>query len=206
MKRELLLGCGFSREKRMGWPVDSWTKEFENLYTLDNNPQCESDLLCDLSVYDWTCIPFTEKAHDCLLNDDRIDTNFFHEIHAYEVLEHLGRQGDITSFFDTFHNIYRILVPDGLVFATCPSRYSGWLWGDPGHTRVIIPETLSFLDQTNYEECGRTTRSDYRALWEGDFKCLYSSDAGRQTHAFVLQAIKPRRIVKTHTEKMRNMQ
>jgi len=57
----------------------------------------------------------------------QIREDFFDEVHAYEVLEHLGRQGDYRSFFATFANIYRVLVPGGLLLATVPSRYSGWL-------------------------------------------------------------------------------
>jgi hypothetical protein len=188
MKRQLLLGCGHSREKRMGWPGRDWNREWEDLITLDNNPDCKPDIIFDLSCWDW--------------NAPKLKENFFDEIHAYEILEHLGAQGDANSFFTTFFNLYRLLVPGGLVFATTPSRYSGWLWGDPGHTRAIIPESLSFLDQSNYAECGRTTRSDYRSIWKGDFKTLHSSDADKQTHAFILQAIKPARSVLSYTESL----
>lgn len=205
---ELLLGCGFTRVKKMGWPGATWNKTaptFHDLYTLDFNEACKPDLLCNLNSNDlWRCEPRTIKGADCVYEtkSDRTELrgDFFNEVHAYEVLEHLGAQGDFVDFFATFYNIYRILVPDGLLFASCPSRFSGWLWGDPGHTRAILPESLSFLDQAAYEECGRTTRTDYRPVWRGDFKCLYSSDADKQTHAFVLQAIKPARTVKTFAE------
>lgn len=217
MKNELLLGCGHTRTKKMGWPARDWLKEcpnYENLYTLDNNPDCKPDLLCDLSTgymtlngNIWYCDDYTGRGYAAIERFDNaakpklLKENFFHEIHAYEVLEHLGRQGDALSFFNTFFNLHRLLVDGGMVFATCPSRFSGWLWGDPGHTRAIIPESLSFLDQTVYEECGRTTRSDYRSIWKGDFKCLLSSDADKSTHVFILQAVKPARFVQTHGEK-----
>jgi hypothetical protein len=119
---ELLLGCGHSRVKRMGLPGQP--TEFQDLVTCDNNKSCEPDFLGDLNQEYW------DFFHDVGTN-----SNLFTEIHAYEVLEHLGQQGDMHSFFSTFANIWRLLVPDGYLFATVPSRYSDWLWGDPGHTR-----------------------------------------------------------------------
>lgn len=203
---QLLIGCGHSRQKRLGWPMPNWEREWDTLYTLDFNRDVSPDLLCDLnSGYmhndgsHWTCRSLTPLGAMCIARDsiysdghDEFRENFFHEIHAYEVLEHLGRQGDFVSFFDTFSNLYRLLVDGGLVIATCPSRFSGWLWGDPGHTRAIIPESLSFLDQTAYAECGRTTRTDYRFTWKGDFETLASYD-DKATHAFILKARKPAR-------------
>jgi len=211
--KQLLLGCGHSRKKRMGWdltssqPSRTWSKEWDDVVTLDVNMDVAPDLLCDLNtgymtpdgIGTWIVNDHRASAFDCIDNASHplmfIREDYFDEVHAYEILEHLGRQGDYVSFFNTFSNLYRILVPGGLVLATCPSRYSGWLWGDPGHTRAILPETLSFLDQTAYiEECDRkqTTRSDYRHIWKGDFRCLYSQD-DKSMHAFILQAIKPAR-------------
>jgi hypothetical protein len=175
---ELLLGCGHSRVKQACRPGS--TLEWNDLVTIDSNPACNPDILCDLNQPEW----FDHGGFD----------SSFTEVHAYEVLEHLGRQGDVTSFFSTFNNIWRILVPDGLLFATCPSRFSQWLWGDPGHTRVIQPESLIFLDQGQYKfQLGKTPMSDYREYWKGDFQCLSSTD-DRTSHRFVLKAIKPARI------------
>jgi hypothetical protein len=202
--KELLLGCGHSRTKRLGWPQRTWNvnaPNFEDLTTVDNVMECNPDLLGDLDCSIWQFQARTLHAVDCMDdNGTTIKSDYFDEVHAYEVLEHLGRQGDYKSFFNTFYNIYRVLVPNGLLFATCPSRYSGWLWGDPGHTRAVIPQSLSFLDQANYAECGKTSRSDFRAVWSGDFKCELSSDADKETHVFILRAIKPRRYVKTYAE------
>ena len=77
--RELLIGAGHSREKRI------WLKEysqFQNLVTLDINPDCKPSVVADLNC--WTDLPF------------KADT--FDEIHAYEVLEHVGKQGDWRFF------------------------------------------------------------------------------------------------------------
>ena len=200
--KQLLIGCGHSRVKRLGWPMPKWDREWDDLYTLDFNVDVAPDILCNLnSIWHTESSGKRWRAEsdrkECVERDidgvEFLRDDFFDEVHAYEVLEHLGRQGDFVSFFDTFSNLYRILVDGGLVIATVPSRFSGWLWGDPGHTRAILPEHLSFLDQTVYaKECGKTTRSDYRFIWKCDFETLVSHD-DKATHAFILKAHKPAR-------------
>jgi len=176
---ELLLGCGHSRQKRLALPNQKL--EFTDLVTLDNNTDCNPDFVRDLNDRIW----FHNRHFE----------NNFTEVHAYEVLEHLGRQGDVASFFSTFDNIWRILQPGGHLFATVPSRFSCWLWGDPGHTRAILPETLIFLNQKSYAQCDSKTSpmSDYRSVYQSDFDIVYSND-DRTFHSFILQAIKPARI------------
>ncbi|MGH7746204.1 MAG: hypothetical protein ACREQ5_15780, partial [Candidatus Dormibacteria bacterium] len=72
--------------------------------------------------------------------------------------------------------------------------FSSWLWGDPSHTRAILPESLTFLDQTNYAaQCGLTPLSDFRHIYKEDFNILSSKD-DRMFHTFILQAVKPSRI------------
>jgi predicted SAM-dependent methyltransferase len=197
---ELLLGCGSARKKLLA-PSESDT-EWKDLITLDNNLNCRPDLFCDLNSVVWTALWNYSTNHTlverCLMYEgsqrQRLRESFFDEVHAYEVLEHLGQQGDIRSFFSTFENIYRILKPNGYLFATCPSRHSPWAWGDPGHTRIISPESLTFLDQNEYKiQLGHTPMSDYRDHWKGDFKIIHIQD-DRIFHRFVLQAIKPARI------------
>jgi hypothetical protein len=198
VKKQLLLGCGHTRNVQV-FQRGSTDNKFEDLYTLDFNTYCKPDLLCDLDKQKWFCIPLTPQGKQCTEDTGRnrnlkvLRENFFEEVHAYEVLEHLGQQGRQDLFFDTFANIYRVLVHGGLLIATCPSRYSGWAWGDPGHRRLIIPESLTFLDQTEYQkQLGKTAMSDYRSAWRGDFECVSSVD-NRTNHIFVLRAHKPSR-------------
>jgi hypothetical protein len=226
VKNELLLGCGHARDKRIFDKSEG--KEWHNMVSLDNNPNVKPDLLCDLSQahidaegnFSWSWLAcalnnFGEQALSDQASPDRegyfyLKENFFHEVHAYEVLEHLGVQGQQESFFGTFSNLYRILVPDGMVLATVPSRFSGNLWGDPGHRRAIVAETLYFLNQANYtQQCDPwiknptergpdhtgTAMSDYRNIWKGDFEVVQQNDDKKNgTFTFALRAIKPSRI------------
>jgi SAM-dependent methyltransferase len=176
--RELLLGCGRTRDKRLMCP-GNMQQAWLGLVTCDMNPDCEPDVVLNVETQVW---PWEE--------------NTFDEVHAYEVLEHLGRQGDAHRFFFTFADIYHVLKPGGCLAGTVPSRFSPWLWGDPGHTRAILPESLHFLKQTTYSQCDGahpTAMSDYRGIWKGDFDIIRSDDDHR-LHRFILQAVKPARV------------
>lgn len=198
---ELLLGCGHDRRKRYvavphhprGW------RDPKGPVTLDINRAVKSDLWCDLSAPPpWYAISRGDpegRPHPLI-------ADFWDEIHAYQVLEHLGRQGDAIAFFAHFSELWRILKPGGYFVGEVPSRFSGYLWGDPGHTRAIVPESLSFLDQEQYalQIDGpletRSTMSEYRNLYTADFKVVDAHDS-HMHFAFVLQAVKPSRVPAT---------
>jgi SAM-dependent methyltransferase len=201
---ELLLGCGFSRKKLLGLPGQPL--EWRDLVTLDINEKCDPDMVCNIDVcHQWNVARSNENAARFLsfvLIDEphslappwtmtEIRDNSFEEVHAYEVLEHLGSQGDARSFFWSFENVWRILKPGGHLFATVPSRYSAWLWGDPSHRRMICAESLLFLSQEAIAKnrAMGTAMSDFSALWTRDFKVLSAQD-NQQTFIFCLQAIK----------------
>jgi SAM-dependent methyltransferase len=190
---ELLLGCGFSRSKLLGGQGDQLI--FKDLITLDFNRKCEPDLVCNLDFAwpQWEIdYALTENGLRCLDETrTKMRDNFFAEVHAYEVLEHLGSQGDAAAFFNTFSNIHRLLVPGGHLFATVPSRHSPWAWGDPSHRRLIQQESLVFLDQARVAQnrARGTQMSDFSDLWSHNFKIVASSD-DHIYHKFCLQAVK----------------
>jgi SAM-dependent methyltransferase len=170
MKKELLIGCGSDHTKRM---ASDGTDTWDNLTTLDYNSEHKPDVVWDLMELP---LPF---------NDGEFD-----EIHAYEVLEHLGQQGDYKLFFAQFSEFWRLLKPNGHLLATCPSRNSVWAWGDPSHTRIIQLEQLVFLSQEEYRiQIGKTPMSDFRNIYKADFETMYQDDDGEMVR-FVLKAIK----------------
>lgn len=171
---ELLIGCGNSRIKKKTFGSFEW----DDLTTIDHDPNCGADVVHELEDLPW---PFEDNSFD--------------ECHAYEVLEHLGKQGDFRSFFAHFAEIYRILKPGGMLFATCPSWDSIWAWGDPSHTRIISSASLVFLDREQYHnQVGKTPMTDFRWLWKGDFEPLHMEDKDG-SFTFVLKAHKPARYV-----------
>jgi SAM-dependent methyltransferase len=154
-------------------------KEWENLTTLDIDPNCGADVIWDLGVFPY---PFED--------------NTFDEIHAYEILEHLGSLGDYKFFFKQFEEMWRILKPEGLLFGLVPGPKSPWIWGDPGHTRVITPEQLQFLDQSFYEVDSegnfmKVQSNYYQTIYKGNLQTVtkvFENDY--KSFLFMLKAIK----------------
>ena len=170
MKKELLIGCGSTRDKRL--TIDG-TTEFNNLTTLDYNASHKPDHIWDLNT---GVLPFND--------------NTFDEIHAYEVLEHTGTQGDYKFFFKQFADFWRVLKPNGFFFATCPSRHSPWALGDPSHTRILQKEMLAFLSQEEYKvQVGVTSMSDFRQIYKADFVPVFVHE-DEESFRFILKAIK----------------
>lgn len=191
---ELLIGCGHSRVKKM--PSLDGNPNWRGLVTLDKYTTCEPDWLCDLEFAPWCYVTASQWNDGAISAHTQIAESCFNEVHAYEVLEHLGRQGDAFAYFATFAEIWRILKPGGHLLATVPSRFSPWLWGDPSHTRAVLPESLVFLDQSEYtrqlDGPVKTAMSDFRSIYKADFRVRRSFD-NRETFQFILEAVKPSR-------------
>lgn len=169
MYRELLIGCGQRLEKQFGTTAHpTW----ENLTTLDINPDHRPDVLHDLNILP---LPF--------------EANSFDEIHALDVLEHVGSQGDYKTFFAQFSEFWRILKPGGLFFIQVPLPSSCWAWGDPSHTRVLPKECFYFLSQSFYGQVGQTPCSDFRYIYKADLEMIGAAVAG-EAQRIVLRANK----------------
>lgn len=149
--KALLLGAGRATPQRFF--ESNVFREEPEWVRLDINPACKPDVVFDLDAL--------QRGH----TTDRLpfEADTFDEIHAYEVLEHIGRQGDYRGFFREFAEYWRVLKPDGIFCATVPDLTSPWLWGDPGHTRAITHGTITFLTRDVYAYSEQAT-TDYRYL------------------------------------------
>lgn len=169
--RELLLGAGRSTLKKI--PVNH--PQWQYLVTLDQFDKYDPDIVWNLEMLP---LPFPDQSFD--------------EIHAYEVLEHVGQQGDVTWLFAQFEEFYRILKPGGLFVGSTPGS-GGWVWGDPSHTRYFGRETLTYLDQSGYIDQVNTPLSDFSDLYNADFATIVASEGETHMLQFVLVAVKPSR-------------
>ena len=168
---ELLLGCGLSRAKKLHLRDRPF---WDGLVTVDMEARHSPDLVHDIRLP----LPF--------------DDNSIAEIHAYEVLEHCGTQGDYLFFFAQFSDFWRVLRPSGVILGTVPLPTSVWAWGDPSHTRVVPKESFVFLNQPSYEQVGQTAMSDFRSVYRADFEVIHLNEEG-DILEFGLQAVKPSR-------------
>lgn len=168
--RELLLGAGNRNDKQIHWKGVPET--FQNLTRLDIDPDCKPDVLWDLNN-----IPLPFEA------------NAFDEIHACDILEHVGQQGDWRFFFAQFTDFWRVLKPGGYLVGACPMWDSPWMFGDPGHTRLISKHSFIFLDQESYNQIGSTPMTDYRHVYKANFETVAITETEHKM-GFVLKAIK----------------
>jgi SAM-dependent methyltransferase len=164
---ELLIGCGSNLIKALSFGENTdWT----DLTTLDREASHGPDVLHDLETLPY---PFEDAQFD--------------EIHAYDVLEHVGAQGNWRFFFVQWGEFHRILKPQGLFFGVVPHPTSPWAWGDPSHTRVIPVQQLSFLSQRFYDQVGTSAASDWRSEWHGNFEIVQQCVTDDLRQVFVLQ-------------------
>lgn len=172
--RELLIGCGSNRERRVR---EKGVTDWGDLVTLDFNADHKPDIVWDLTNLP---LPF---------GDDEFDS-----ISAFDVLEHTGQQGDWKFFFNQWSDFWRILKHDGRFYGISPHPTSPWAWADPSHTRVLSPESFVFLNQPAYvDQVGVTAMSDFRHIYKADFDPVYFNVGEDKSFTYVLKAVKPSR-------------
>lgn len=168
---DLLLGCGSNRDKKIRFDGPDWNAP---LVTLDFNEAHKPDVVWDLNNLP---LPFEDSTFD--------------NIHAYDVLEHVGQQGDWKFFFAQWSDLWRILKPGGHFVGVSPHPTSPWAFGDPGHTRVLSPECLTYLSQAEYQkQVGVTAMTDYRFCYAADFQVVHCEILANRNFVWVLKAIK----------------
>lgn len=166
--KSLLLGAGNSRVKKLApSSAPDWKGR---LVTVDMNPNCGADLVWDLENRP---LPFDDETFD--------------EVAAYDVLEHIGKQGDWKGFFDEFAEYWRILKPGGEFGIIVPINRDAL--ADMGHTRFFHRNYFGFLSQkfydTNLERGAPVT--DYRWYWRRNFEITHMHTEGDHHLCVILQ-------------------
>jgi SAM-dependent methyltransferase len=161
--RNLLIGAGHNHRKRLYHPSEpDWIGE---LTTLDMNPNCGASLVWDMENRP---LPFEDARFD--------------EIHAYDCIEHWGRQGDWRGWFDEMAEYHRLLKPGGTMAIVVPLGAD--YFADPGHTRFFEPNYFYFLNQAWYAQrlAAGAQVTDYRWYWKLNFEIPYMQPAGDPAH------------------------
>jgi SAM-dependent methyltransferase len=180
--KELVLGSGKCPQKWVSSPL-SKSLTFENPTTVDINDYNNPTVVWDLNILPW---PFEDNSFD--------------EIHAYNILEHLGQQGDYNTFFKQFEEMWRVLKIGGYICGVSVDYDSMHLWADPGHTRAITRQMLaSFLSREQYFlREGKSSMTDYRFCYNADFEyiplegdVIGDKDKHEDQFIFLLKAFKP---------------
>lgn len=163
-RKILLLGAGNCRRKKVF--TDGRDPEWGGrLTTIDMNPNCGADVVWDLEQRP---LPFADGEFD--------------EIHAYDCLEHWGRQGDWRAWFDEMGEYHRLLKPGGEFAAVVP--VGGDAFADPGHTRFFSLNHFSFLEQAWYDQQLKAGLqiTDYRWYWKKNFRVVRLMLGGEPAH------------------------
>jgi SAM-dependent methyltransferase len=154
----LLLGCGRSWKRNIstGGRLDF---SGDTLTTIDIDPGSKPSIVMDLGELPYGGrLPFADESFD--------------ELHAYDVLEHIGTQGDWRGFFTEFSEYHRVLRPGGKFFILVPIGEDAY--GDPGHSRFFSCNHFGFLSQGFYDHPQQTTVvTDYRWFWKKSFDISY---------------------------------
>lgn len=170
----LLLGCGKVRKRNIRFSGGSDDFSGDDLTTIDMDPSSNPDIVMDLGVVpNGDSLPFSNDVFD--------------EIHAYDILEHIGSIGDWRGFFNEFGEYHRVLKSGGLFHILVPIGEDAFV--DPGHARFFHQNHFFFLSQTFYknQDCSSTTRTDYRWYWKKDFKIEHMENIGDHHLAVILR-------------------
>ena len=171
----VLIGCGHKTAPQFEFCNDAIYLYRGNadaeITRLDISPDCNPDILFDMN-----------DAQGNVAGLSGVD-----EIHAYEVWEHFGRQGDVEGFFRQADCVAASLKPGGLFYVTCPRHDSVWAFGDPQHCRVIPRVMWDFLSPRMYDQVGKTACSDYRSLLKNDWSIIASQDISDDNYLVILR-------------------
>ena len=175
----LLLGCGNIHDKRVTFVPEpefqdqlgkgSPHAKFEDycrLHLHDHVPELMQKYIDDL---EWRGPAVSMQLHDLNELPYSWDDESMDEIHAYEVLEHCGSQGDGDFFFAQFNEFWRILKPGGYFCLSVPMWDAEVAWGVPDHVRVLPPGIFGFLTRDYYDNIGKPGYGDYRHQLDGRY-------------------------------------
>lgn len=105
----------------------------EGWINADNFRECTPDLLFDIESTPW---PIQESEFDHIL--------------MKHVLEHVGATFD--NFANIMRELYRVIVPSGIIEIHVPHfKHDTW-WSDPTHLRAFTPLTFQMMSKRQNDD------------------------------------------------------
>lgn len=103
-------------------------KKINDHWNIDIEPKCNPDEIVDLNKTPW---PYED--------------DFFEQITASNILEHLGRTPE--EFTNILKEMYRISKNGATWYIEIPHHRCDLYWDDYTHVRVLTPKTFLMFDQ-----------------------------------------------------------
>jgi predicted SAM-dependent methyltransferase len=103
-------------------------RKLDGFWNVDVERRCNPDQVVDLEKTPWEW-----------------EDNFFEDIMADNVLEHLGH--DPKVFSKVIQEMYRVSCPGARWVVMLPHHRCDLYWNDYTHVRVLTPETFRMFDQ-----------------------------------------------------------
>ena len=79
----------------------------------------------------------------------RFGSSKFDSISAYDVIEHLTREGNPNSFITFMNEAYRLLKPNGILICVTPAFPNATVFQDPTHVNIITDQTINYFVGNN---------------------------------------------------------
>ncbi len=95
-------------------------------YGMDINPKSDADIIHDLNEIPWP-----------------LKDNSFEEVHCHAILEHLP------DFYGVMEEIWRVSVPDALVYIDVPHHTDTAAYTDPTHVNYLSTYTFEMISDWN---------------------------------------------------------
>jgi predicted SAM-dependent methyltransferase len=123
--------------------------KLDGYWNVDVEKKCNPDEVINLEETPW---PY--------------DDNFFEQIHANNILEHLGHTPQI--FTNVMKEMYRVSQHGAIWNIQVPHHRCDLYWDDYTHVRVLTPKTFKMFDQVlNFQSIERKLSDSTFGIYHG---------------------------------------
>ncbi|MEY4454617.1 MAG: hypothetical protein RIQ45_140 [Actinomycetota bacterium] len=99
-------------------------------------------------IYGADILPQENRKNYLRINTDNtlpVRENYFDSISAFDVIEHLSREGHPNEFIFFMNEAHRVLKPNGILFCVTPAYPNPTAFQDPTHKNIITENTVYYF-------------------------------------------------------------